>query len=177
MKVLTFCGFITILVLGVFNDTHSRTKPPASSSFGQIQDESLMRPNDVAYADAIAFAQYLNTHGVTVQSVHGSKLGGMFRGVEKAAFIRTDKGIVEIVFFPGPMDAERIRVTYTKNAIQIVPHKYVIEQPITHDTKTIEAAYPVYFTLHKNWFIETSESELDAILKRVLGQDNRQNRQ
>jgi len=177
MKVLTLCGFITILALGLLNCTHSRTKLPASSSFGQIQDESLMRPNDIAYADAIAFAQYLNTHGVTVQSVHGSKLAGMFRGVGKAAFIRTDKGIVEIVFFPGPMDAERIKVTYTKNATETVPHKYVIEQPITHDTQTMEAAYPVYFTLHKNWFIVTSESELDAILKRVLGQDYRQKRQ
>jgi hypothetical protein len=32
----------------------------------------------------------------------------------------------------------------------------------------------VYITLHKNWFIETFDAELDGIIKRILGQSNAQ---
>ena len=57
------------------------------------------------------FAQFLNSKGVTVQSVHSSKLNGFFRGLKKAAFFRTDKGVVEVIFFPEPAGAEGVRAT------------------------------------------------------------------
>jgi hypothetical protein len=37
----------------------------------------------------------------------------------------------------------------------------------------IHAAAPQYFTLYQNWFIQTLEPDLDASIKRILGQTNR----
>ena len=177
MKFDRFRVLTAILVLQIVNATSSEADPLASPYPGQIEDVSILQPGDIAYAEAMEFGRFLSAHGLTVESLHRSKLESMFRRVEKAAFIKTDKGIVQVVFFPAPADAEKIKITYSKNVAETVPHKYVIEQPITADSQTIESAYPMYFTLHINWFIETSECGLDAILKRSLGQDNRQKHQ
>lgn len=119
------------------------------------------------------FVRFLQKAGLVVQKVQRSHLESEFKDVTKAAFITTNKGVVEVVFFPGITDAEKIRVTqydlYTSEPV--VPHKYKIEgQPINGDGGPIHATHPLYFTTYKNWFIETTKCELDALIKGALSQ-------
>jgi hypothetical protein len=93
------------------------SSPP--SQVKQSHDGSLMQPGHPAYVDAMEFALFLNQSGINVQSVHKSKLESLFPGIEKAAFFRTDKGVVEVIFFPDPRGAENISVTEQRKGISI----------------------------------------------------------
>jgi hypothetical protein len=44
---------------------------------------------------------------------------------------------------------------------------------LTAPTPDIYAAAPDYFTLYKNWFIQTLDPELEVSIKRILRQTNR----
>jgi hypothetical protein len=106
--------------------------------------------------------------GLVVQSVAGSHLEASFGGEQKAAFITTDKGVVEVVVLPGAMDAEQLIVTYSKwngNG-----HHFYITGPTVRKPRDSYGSQFAYFTLHKNWFIVTWRPELDGIVKRILGQ-------
>jgi hypothetical protein len=147
---------------------YGETRDPANSH--KLGDQATIPP-DLSYATD--FVRFLQGTGLVVQEVlrshHDAMLGG-----NKAAFIRTDKGVIEVVFLPGGTDAEKITVTYSRNPSSNVPHKYIINgQAINGKSDTWEAGYPQYITLHKNWFITTSEYELEALIKRGLRQDNR----
>ncbi len=147
----------------------------SASPAGELQRPAVI-PDEPQHA--AEFVQFLQSAGLTVRSVQPSRLAAMFRGVNEAAFVTTDKGVVEVVFFPGPADAEQITITYSRASSQAVPHRYRIQGWAPNgEGRTIEAAYPVYFSLHRNWFIQTLEPELEALLKRALGQTNRAVRQ
>src|SRR5215471_7915931 len=73
----------------------------------QSQDESLLQPSDRAYPDATEFSRFLNEHGISVTSIHRSKLENSFHGVNKATLFKTDKGILEVIFFPDS-EAEKV---------------------------------------------------------------------
>ena len=90
----------TVLVIGLDALRVMLPKTPSRSTVAyQPEDSSILKPTDVAYRQAMEFAQFLNGKGINVKSVHGSKLNGFFRGLNKAAFCRTEKGVVEIIFF------------------------------------------------------------------------------
>lgn len=133
----------------------------------QSQDASQLKPESVAYESAMEFAQFLNSKGVIVQSVHDSKLNGFFRGLNQAAFFRTDKGIIEVIFFPEPTGAEKIRVTEQRRAEQYL---YTFEgQPHPNPPgDTINASRPMYFLMHRNWFIVLNSRELYDTLQHAL---------
>jgi hypothetical protein len=173
MKPLGPCYLAVTMLVHVFNSQAVESYLFHSSPIAQIQDTSLLQPTEFAYTDAMKFAHFLIDHGLIVKSVHRSRLEGFFRGVEKAAFFQTNRGVIEVVFFPGALDAEKIAVTYRRNEAEVVPHRYRIEGQPTNGSGEIEAAYPVYFTMHRNWYIETSDAVLDTILKGALGQDKR----
>jgi hypothetical protein len=117
------------------------------------------------------FIRTLEASGLVVHSVAQSKLEAYFGGGQRAAFITTDKGVVEVVVLPGPLDAEQLSITYTKwngNG-----HHYLIEGPSLRAPENIFGSQVAYFTLHKNWFIQMYEPELDRAIKRILGQSGR----
>ncbi len=87
------------------------TIPANYASTLQGEDSSLMRSSDIAYTETMKFARLLNEHGLTVKSSHRSILNGFFRGLNKAAFLRTDKGVVEVIFFDEARGAEKVQVT------------------------------------------------------------------
>jgi len=94
--------------------------------------------------------------------------------VRTAVFVRTALGVVEIVVLPGATDAEQGSITYTRNASTVVPHHYTLKGPLLGiEGRPMDAAYPFYFTLHRNWFIMTGEPRFDDVLKRALKQTNR----
>ena len=116
----------------------------------------------------------LEQAGVPVQELLSSMLGSMFEGENNAVFVRTALGVVEIAVLPGAMEAEQISITYTRNASTVVPHRYVLKGPrLRSEGELMDVAYPMYFTLHQNWFIMTDEPHLDDVLKHALKQTNR----
>jgi hypothetical protein len=138
-----------------------------SSQDNQSQDVSLLKPEHIAYADAMEFARFLSDRGIHVKSVHRSKLEGFFRDAVKAAFFRTDKGVVEVIFFPDPTGAEKLMVTEQGSA-----GRYIYSfrgQPHPNPPRdAMNAAYRVYFLMHRNWFIVTSNKELHEALQGAL---------
>ena len=172
MKTAAFFSLSTLTMAIFFAAATLRL---AASPAGEPQ-QPVAIPDDLRHA--AEFVQFLQSAGLTVRGVQRSHLEAMFRSVSKAAFVTTDKGVVEVVFFPGPTDAEQITITYSRTSTQAVRHRYRIQGwALNGDGTTIDAASPVYFSLHKNWFIQTLEPELEALLKRALGQTNRPVRQ
>jgi hypothetical protein len=133
----------------------------------QAKDGSILKPTNTSYKEAMEFAQFLEDKGIIVKSVHGSKLNGFFQGLEKAAFFRTDKGIIEVIFFPEPRGAVKVRVREQRRAGRYL---YSFEgQPHPNPPgDTIDAGRPMYFLMHRNWFMVTDSEELHDALKLAL---------
>lgn len=118
------------------------------------------------------FVEFLRMANLRVEEVQQSHFTGFLGSQKMAALIRTDKGIVEVVFLEGVAAAEKIRITYEKGSGS--RHIYTFNADgITSKNKTINAAYPVYITLHNNWIIITLDCELESTIKRALHQTNR----
>ncbi len=118
---------------------------------------------------AAEFVQFLQDAGLIVSEVEGSHLEGMFKDEMGAAFVRTDRGVVEVVIFPGATDAEKIKVTTHRTGSPIVPYKYTFEGLPTNGQAHIwHSAYPTYFTMCRNWFIVVRDQELDRAIKEAV---------
>jgi len=168
MKMLLLFCLIVVTHLEVFGNVPPRAAYVSHSSIGQKLDVSLMQPDDVAYVEAMEFAQFLGDHGIIVKSVHRSKMEGFFRGVKKAAFIKTDKGILEVLFFAESTGAEKVQVTERREEGRYI---YSFEgQPELKQGDIIDSSLREYFTMHQNLFIVTRDEELDAAVKRALKQ-------
>jgi hypothetical protein len=122
---------------------------------------------------ATPFVEFLRSAGLTLLEVRRSHLESMFRDTRHAAYIRTDRGVVEVVVFDGATDAERMTITYSKTSSPGGRHRYLLHGPSDGEVTEWEGAQPAYFTLHRNWFIVTWQPELDAFVKRSLGQTSR----
>ena len=168
MKPCLFYFTIFVICFGAFNAASAINSSPVPVAY-QSKDNSILKPTDVAYAEAMEFAQFLNSKGVTVQSVHGSKFNGFFRGLKKAAFFRTDKGVVEVIFFPEQTGAEKVRVAEQRREGR---YHYSFEgQPDPNPPgDTIDAGRPMYFLMHRNWFMVLSNKELYDALQRTLAE-------
>ena len=168
MKLRLFYFTTLVVCSGAFVAASAKSFSPSPVTY-QSTDSSILKPADVAYAEAMEFAQFLNSKGVTVQSVHGSKFNGFFRGLKKAAFFRTDKGVVEVIFFPEPAGAEKVRVTERRREGRYL---YSFEgQPHPNPPgDTIDAGRPTYFLMHRNWFMVLSNKELYDALQRTLAE-------
>ena len=93
----------------------------------------------------------------------------MFQSTDKAVWIKTDAGIVEAVFFLDPAEVKQIHIAQSPNATT-GRYIYTIHAPpptLLHD-QTIDAAFPLYFTVARGMFMETSSAELDKTLKRIF---------
>jgi hypothetical protein len=115
------------------------------------------------------FVRFLEQHGLTVSEVASSDLSVMV-GAKASAYVGTERGRFDIMIFRGQNDAERIRVTYSRGG-RGSHHVYQIadlngRQP----PRTTEVDHPLYFTMHRNWFVVTPNAVLDEWLKAKLGQ-------
>ena len=131
-----------------------------------VADSSLLRASDRSYADATEFARFLDQHRIGVKSIHRSKLEGLFRGVTKAAFFKTDRGTLEVVFFPDN-GAEKVSATERREGQRYI--YWFTGQPQPNSvTDTINAAYPEYFIMHGSWFIVTLDEKLYSTVKSLF---------
>jgi hypothetical protein len=125
------------------------------------------------FRHAEPFIRTLEAGGLMVYAIAQSYLEASFGGGQKAAYITTDKGVVEVVVLPGATDAEQLTVMYSKwNGNR---HHYYITGPSVSKADDVYGQ-SLYITLHKNWFIETFDAELDGIIKRILGQSRQESR-
>ncbi|HBB88238.1 MAG TPA: hypothetical protein DC047_11540 [Blastocatellia bacterium] len=142
---------------------------PRTSQASPARDGSLMKPGHHAYEDAMEFAHFLNQSGINVKSLHKSKLDGFFPGLEKAAFFRTEKGVVEVIFFPDPRGAENVIVKEQRQA-----GRYLYSfagQPNLAAAGGFDSSRPMYFLMHRNWFIVLDSEELYEEIKSALKEE------
>ena len=132
------------------------------------KDSSLLRPSDAAYAEAMEFARFREGQRLSVESVHRSKLESFFQGINKAAFFKTNSGVIEVIFFPDANGAEKVRAIEQRNNGRYI---YTFQgQPHPNPPgDTIESARPIYFVMHTTWFIVTREQEVANALKSGFG--------
>lgn len=82
------------------------------------------RPIPAELKHAAPFVEFLRGAGLIVQEVQQSHLTGMFKGTDQAAYITTNRGVLELVTFPGSTDAERITIEYSKTPGIPASHHY-----------------------------------------------------
>jgi hypothetical protein len=127
---------------------------------------AIPSPTDLAFANPLV--ELLRGGGLTVLSVRGSVYNGMFQSTDQAAWIQTDQGIVEAAFFPDSAEAGLIRVTPVTGEVGRYIYKIQAPAPtLSHDV-TIDAGFPLYFTVQDSMFLVTSSTGLDETLKRIL---------
>lgn len=160
-----YCGWRVTILLFCYC-----SQMVASASAQQAAGQVTI-PEELSHATE--FVHFLQRQGLVIREVARSHREAMLGGCS-AAFIRTDRGVVEVAFIP---DAEKISIVYSRNGSTVVPHRYVINAAaIGRGSEAWEAAHPVFVTLDRDWFITTTECELDGVIKRALKQDNRKGR-
>ncbi|HUE83679.1 MAG TPA: hypothetical protein VMM84_16380 [Pyrinomonadaceae bacterium] len=107
-----------------------------------------MQPSDAAYVEAREFAEILRDRGIDVHSIHRSKLEGLFGHSDRAAFFRTDRGIVEVIFLSGFEGADAVRVNKRR-----MKERY-LNSFRGHETQ------PFYFVNRRDKFIVTRSNQL-----------------
>ena len=127
-------------------------------------DVSQIVPGDLKFAEN--FVRLLVDSGWTVQPVRHSKMNGFFLETQEAAWILTDKGILEVIFFENRSRVEQIQIT--EEASIPTYHKYVLKTPT--ETRRIEGAL-TFFTKYHNMLIVTIDAHLKESLNQVLASE------
>ncbi len=113
----------------------------------------------------------MSSSSLTILEVQNSIEGALFQSPNQAAWIKTDKGIVEVVFFLDPAETTHIQITPLSGPTE-ARHLYQVQAPpptVTHDV-VIDAAYPLYFSVERGMYMVTNSVELHAVLKRILAE-------
>lgn len=137
----------------------------ASRSRTQRPDVSYLVPDRISYAKR--FVQHLSDAGLSVQKVALSKYNGGFFGPTKAVWIKTDQGILEVVFFDKSADLDAIQLREEETGTAIY-HKYTIT--LAQKTTEMEGRLPIYFTKYQDMLIITYAAEFNDSLNLLLTQ-------
>jgi hypothetical protein len=133
------------------------------------EDDALLKPSDPAYEDAVKFARVLDQAGVHVAKIFASKLNGFFRDVPRAAYYRTDKGVVEAIFFTDD-GAAKIKVTETRDGARYI-YSFTGQPHPNPPGDVFQSAGPMYFIAYGNAYVVIMGNKelfetLDAGLKK-----------
>jgi hypothetical protein len=166
MKQLLLCFTILAMCFDAFGVAAPESTSLATEAY-QSKDSSLLKPSDVAYVEAMELARFLNEKGISVKTVHRSHFESFFRGIEKAAFFRTDRGVFEVIFFPDPKGAEKVQVMEQPgNGRYLYTFRGQPQPNLPGDT--IDAGRPTYFITRGNLFMVTISKELYDLLMHAL---------
>ena len=131
----------------------------------QGRDVSDIVPPQVSYATG--FVQRLSDGGLWIQRVALSKYNGGYFGPTKAVWVKTDKGILEAVFFDKPADLDRIQLQEEETG-NPKNHRYTVTlsngQTVTWDTGHAS----VYFIKYRDTLIITRDGQLNEDLNFLL---------
>ncbi|MFN2492304.1 MAG: hypothetical protein ABR501_05400 [Pyrinomonadaceae bacterium] len=160
MKLLSLCiAPILSTMLGC------ASRPPGVAPPATIErqtDVSYLVPDDVSFAKG--FVQFLSDAGWQVNTVRPSKFNGFFHETDRAAWIQTVKGTLEVVFFDSDATVAQILISENGGRQSDDP-KYIIQTSKT--SQRIEGAV-TYFTKHRNMLIITIDHDLNDELHRLL---------
>jgi hypothetical protein len=137
-----------------------------ADSLKPLRSTGIPIPADLDHAQALV--HWLGDVGIGVLAVQHSTEGSLFQSANQAAWIKTDLGIADAVFFLGPAQAGHIQVTPLQSQA-VGRHLYKVQAPppMMLDPVTMDAAYPLYFTVRHGLFIETSSLQLNQALRRL----------
>jgi len=130
-----------------------------SISMGQSTDVTHLVPAQISFATE--FVQHLSNTGLTVQRVALSKYNGGFFGPTKAAWIKTDKGVFEVVFFDKLDDLEAIQLQEEESGN---PNYHRYRLILANTTHTMEGRFPVYLTKYQNKLIIAYDRQFSETL-------------
>jgi hypothetical protein len=163
--------FFLLVILTLCTSMPKPTESPKLTertvSVQTIQPTQVVIPTELAFS--IPLAQVLSQSGLSILSVQSSTYMAMFPSTDKAVWIKTNEGIVEVIFFADPSEVEQIHVTEQPNKSE-GRYLYIIQAPpptLLHD-QTIDAAYPLYFIVSSDMLMVTSSEELDKTLKHTF---------
>ena len=160
-RLLSLCGILT-LSLTLACGSRSSLSAPAAPSLTPRNDVSPLVPTELNYARD--FIQLLKDKGVTIQGVFPSKLNGFFHETNRAAFVQTGKGVLEVVFFDTDAEVEQIEINEERSDIPNY-HSYVIRSLKT--TGKMEGA-ATYFAKYRNVLIVTIDRDLNHSVNQLL---------
>lgn len=172
-RLLTLC-FLTIVLVGCTSSS-TVNKEPNGVNTNIAARVSTPQPTDiplpVGLTRASTLLRWMTSSGLTILLVGNSIEGAHFQSPNQAAWVKTDRGIVDVVFFLDPTESDHIQVTPSPSHDR-GRYLYKLQAPLptmSHDDM-IDAAYPLYFTVQRGMFIVTSSAELDQALKRILAE-------
>ena len=131
--------------------------------FGQGADVSRLVPAQIPFA--AEFAQRLSDGGWTVQKVALSKFNDGYFGPTKAAWIKTDHGILEVVYFDKPSELDAVKLVEESPAGTDY-HKYEIV--LAAKTERMEGRLSVFLTKFQDKLIVTYDRKLNEALADLL---------
>lgn len=103
--------------------------------------------------------QRLAAGGVKVTAASGSTGEGLLPKAANVCFMEVGKDSFEVGFFADSATASAVRVCETRSGRRFL---YQL------DDRTMDAAYPLYWSVTAATLIWTTEAELDASLRRIL---------
>jgi hypothetical protein len=105
----------------------------------------------------------LRESGVTVLQYAGSKRNGLFHEWNQACWLRTDLGILDVVFFPGisPTQRPQIGPSSSKDGM-------TISHVISPDGQDVQLeGLPLFHFVGANTLMSTQDQRLAQVLSRV----------
>jgi hypothetical protein len=133
------------------------------------ESPKVVIPTDLAFSASLV--QVLSQSGLGILSVQSSTYMAIFPSTDKAVWIKTNEGIIEVIFFADSSEVEQIHITEQPNKTA-GRHLYIVQAPpptLWHD-QTIDAAYPLYFIVKNDMLMITSSEELDKTLKHIFSE-------
>ena len=162
MKMLAFCSVVLCFSVFGCKPRSAISTMPAAPSLQRV-DISPLVPGELIYAKN--FVQFLSDSGWSIQGVHRSMHESFFRETNKAAYLETDHGILEVVFFDTNAAVEQIQII-EEPSTSPNGHSYLIKSTAT--TQRTGGFGPTYFTKYRNMFIITIDRELNDKLQEIL---------
>jgi PBP1b-binding outer membrane lipoprotein LpoB len=164
----------TLFLLVVLTSCASTPKPIESQKLTEttvpiqtVQPTQVVIPADLTFSTPLV--QALSQSGLSVMSVQGSTYTALFPSTDQAVWIKTNKGIVEAVFFAESVEAEQIHITeQPKKTTGRYLYTIQAPPPILLHAQTIDAAFPLYFTVKSDMLMITSSEELDKTLRQIF---------
>jgi hypothetical protein len=155
---------------------HAPAEPLPVRAPAAVDTSSRLAPSDSGYADAVAFARFLEGRGCGfhVQSIGRSKSSG-FLGEWRSASYRTDHGNFAVVFFPPPDGAERVRITSEVRGGHYF-YTFRTHQSGLRRVQKEDHDAPQRFVVHGRWFIFVWDGNTEWALRNALAPPDTANR-
>lgn len=136
--------------------------PPPGRPCSQRDSVGLLSRADPAFPDAQAFRRFLSQHGFVVSCVIRSIFASFLWSAPEAAFL-TDRGDIEVRFFPPPDGAESVQIEEQRSGSV---WRYTFP-PHAGASDTMYASRQ-YFIKSRRWLIMVDDPAVAHVLRKAL---------